>query len=515
MIINSKRRIIYFVAAIPLSILVACLFTTGAYVFKVHPAPFELTAFVELLCGIFFAVAIGMLFNEDSRINGLIYAIAVSVVTYFYMISPGVNIDLLQMMCSIGLIIGIFFVLSTVFKNRFDNLVIVAKIILTLIFLTIIGFLSYEILLAITDTTYALALQSFFFFGAGILLAIALYKIAMKITVGVRASEIFVIGPRSSGKTYFVLGLWHYIIRQNGHTNDGIVLTGDPNDKGDALKISSMYEKVKLHQVLPRTFTYQMVIYEFYGKKFGIIPVKWTVVDYAGEYCNELNDEKFNNAISKLSESMDMNLEEVRRKAGTGEFVEEIKRSHADKLLSDPEFTKSVIIATMYGNFLKAGKVIFLVDGEKIADTKKGHAQLAREFGGYINTLINDLHRNSSSYFKSTKKYAFVVTKTDLVFWKNGAIRRKVNSENDDKLSDVPENSQQALAIENSLYEILEMNDAFMNIKNMIDDLSMHFIAVSVDASSEPLPVEEGTENEIVPTNLAPWGFSRIFKFGQ
>ena len=84
MIINSKKRKIYFLAALPLSIIVAYVFTTIAPVFKVHPAPGELTIFVELLCGIFFAVAIGMLFNEDSRINGFIYAIVFAAVFLFF-----------------------------------------------------------------------------------------------------------------------------------------------------------------------------------------------------------------------------------------------------------------------------------------------------------------------------------------------------------------------------------------------------------------------------------------------
>ena len=49
----------------------------------------------------------------------------------------------------------------------------------------------------------------------------------------------------------------------------------------------------------------------------------------------------------------------------------------------------------------------------------------------------------------------------------------------------------------------------------MMDDISMHFIAVSVDATAEPFPTEEGMEEEIAPTDLAPWRFSEVFKFGR
>ena len=516
MIINSKRRKLYFLAALPLSIIVACVFTTGAYVFKVHPAPFELAVFVELLCGIFFAVAIGMLFNEDSRINGFIYAIAFAMVTYFYMISPGANVNLLLMMCSIGLIVGTLCDINCVLHNRYDFLALIAKILLTVLYLTIVGFLLYEMWLAVVDVTEAYAAQSIFFFGAGIILATILYWIALKVTIGVRASEIFVFGPRSSGKTYFVLGLWKYISDNynKGHTNDGVVLTGDPNDDGDDLKLSNLYSIVLDGKILPRTYRYQMVIYELKGKKFGLIPVKWTVVDYAGEYYDELNEINFKRAISLLSAALKLSPAEIRRNAGTMDFVRFIKFNHADKLL-DPEFTKSVIIATMYGNFLKAGKVIFLVDGEKITDNRKGHSQLAKEFGGYMKTLIDLEDRNFFGVFKSNKKFAVVVTKSDLVLWKNKEIRNLIRSMNASKLSDVPEKSKQALAIENSLFEILRTNLVFKNLINMMDDISMHFIAVSVDATAEPFPTEEGMEEEIAPTDLAPWRFSEVFKFGR
>ena len=516
MIINSKRRRLYFLAALPLSIIVACVFTTGAYVFKVHPAPFELAVFVELLCGIFFAVAIGMLFNEDSRINGFIYAIAFAMVTYFYMISPGANVNLLLMMCSIGLIVGTLCDINCVLHNRYDFLALIAKILLTVLYLTIVGFLLYEMWLAVVDVTEAYAAQSIFFFGAGIILATILYWIALKVTIGVRASEIFVFGPRSSGKTYFVLGLWKYISDNynKGHTNDGVVLTGDPNDDGDDLKLSNLYSIVLDGKILPRTYRYQMVIYELKGKKFGLIPVKWTVGDYAGEYYDELNEINFKRAISLLSAALKLSPSEIRRNAGTMDFVRFIKFNHADKLL-DPEFTKSVIIATMYGNFLKAGKVIFLVDGEKITDNRKGHSQLAKEFGGYMKTLIDLEDRNFFGVFKSNKKFAVVVTKSDLVLWKNKEIRNLIRSMNASKLSDVPEKSKQALAIENSLFEILRTNLVFKNLINMMDDISMHFIAVSVDATAEPFPTEEGMEEEIAPTDLAPWRFSEVFKFGR
>ncbi|MFA5396819.1 MAG: hypothetical protein WC346_12500 [Methanogenium sp.] len=520
MIINNKKRRAYLLLALPLSIIVAYIFTFIAPVFKLHPPPFALTVGVEFLCGLFLAVAVGMLFNEDSRINGVIYTGVFTAIPIFYVYSsPWADLGLLKLTLAAGFLCGAVFVAKVVITNRYDDLAKFAKVLFTLFFTIIIGFLAYQMYL----TTFApgagvgeaYAMQNIFFFGVGIVLSLILYWLAMKITVGVRASEIFIFGPRSSGKTYFVLGLWSYISEnfERGHSNEGVVLTGDPNDEGDELRISSLYATILDGKILPRTYRYQMVMYQLTGKKYGIIPVKWTVVDYAGEYYDELNEINFKKAISLLSNRLRMPENEVRKNAGTIDFVKYIKLHHPEDLI-DPEFTKSVILSTMYGNFLRAGKVMFLIDGEKITDDRQGHAKLAREFGGYLKTLIDLEGKNYLGFFQSNKKYALVVTKTDLVFWKNQEIRDLIHSMNAGKLSDIPERSRQAEAIEKSLFEILSTNKVFKNIVNMMNDLSMYFIAVSVDASAEPFPTEEGYEEEISPTTLAPWRFTEIFKFG-
>ena len=57
MIINNKRRKVYLLAALPLSVIVAYIFVRIAPFFKSHPTPAELTVFMEFLCGVFFLVA--------------------------------------------------------------------------------------------------------------------------------------------------------------------------------------------------------------------------------------------------------------------------------------------------------------------------------------------------------------------------------------------------------------------------------------------------------------------------
>ena len=520
MIINNKRRRVYLLLALPISILAAWIFTAVAPVFKLQPPSVGLTVSVEFLCGLFFAVAVGMLANEDSRINGVIYAGIFAAIPIFYVLtSPWANMSLLIPAYSAGVLCGGVIVAKVVLTNRYDQLAGFAKVLFTLFFAIIIGFLLYQMYWtafapdSAVDEAYAA--QTIFFFGAGIVLSLILCWLAVKITIGVRASEIFVFGPRSSGKTYFVMGLWSFISEhfEKGHSNEGVVLTGDPNDEGDALRISSLYATILDGKILSRTYRYQMVMYQLTGKKFGLIPIKWTVVDYAGEYYDELNEKNFRMAIALLSERLDMPAAEVRKGVGTIDFVKYIKLHYPDELI-DPEVTRSVIISTMYGNFLRAGKVIFLIDGEKITDDRKGHAQLAREFGGYMKTLI-DLEGNTIfRFFRANKKFALVVTKTDLVFWKNKEIRNLLYSMNAGKLSDIPERSKEAQDIERTLFEILSSNKVFQNLVNMMNDISMYFVAVSVDATAEPFPTEEGFEEEIAPTSLTPWRFTEIFRFG-
>ena len=247
MIINNKRRKLYLLLALPISILVAYIFTNVAPVFKFHPPAFELTIFVEFLCGLFFAIAVGMIFNEDSRINGVIYTGIFAAIPVFYVISsPWADVNLLILTFSAGIVCGAVFVAKAVITNRYDNLAKFAKVLLTIFFITIVVFLAYEMYRTViapdTAVSEAYAAQSIFFFGAGIILSLILYWLAIKITIGVRASDIFIFGPRSSGKTYFVLGLWSYISEHfdKGHSNEGVVLTGDPDDEGDDLRISNL-----------------------------------------------------------------------------------------------------------------------------------------------------------------------------------------------------------------------------------------------------------------------------------
>lgn len=520
MIINNKRRKIYLFAALPLAVAVAYIFMSIAPYFKNHPTPAVLTVFMEFLCGLFFAIAVGMIFNEDSRINGIIYCGIFAAIPAFYVyFNPWADVTMLLLGFGSGLAIGSIAVAKSVLSNRYDNLAKIAKFLFTIFFTIIIGFLAYELY----ETSFSpeaslpesIFLQNVFVFGTGIVVCLILYWLAIKITIGVRASEIFIFGPRSSGKTYFVLGLWGYISEHfdKGHSNEGVVLTGDPNDEGDDLRISSLYATVLDGQILSRTYRYQMVVYQLTGKKFGIIPVKWTVVDYAGEYYDELNEVNYNRAIKLLSEALDMHPNEIRRQAGTIDFVRYIKYNFRD-LLIDPEFTKSVIITTMYGNFLRAGKVIFLIDGEKITGSRRGQAQLAREFGGYMKTLIDLENRRSMKFFNPNKKYALAVTKTDLLFWKNKEIKNLVESMGAEKLSGIDERSKNAAEIEKKIFSILSANTVFKNLVNMMNDISMYFVAVSVDATSEPFPTEEGFEDEISPKGLAPWRFTEIIKFG-
>ena len=90
------------------------------------------------------------------------------------------------------------------------------------------------------------------------------------------------------------------------------------------------------------------------------------------------------------------------------EFLKSLKKKHHDKYT---EVARELTLVYLYNKLKDSGKIILLVDGEYIANWEKG--KLAELFGEYLRII---------STFGSDKKYAIVVTKTDMfeenLIWK-------------------------------------------------------------------------------------------------
>jgi hypothetical protein len=511
--INNIRRQFFLVGSLFAGLIVAYLFVSLFEIYWYMVAPYWLTALIDILLGMFILIAIGMIFSEDSRINGTLFAIALISIAYYFVAQDRIVTEALYF----GFFAGALIIVASVLRNRFDLLAVTAKGILTLSFLIIVLYLIYGFTLTGSTVSSAggiseLSAQNIFFYGVGIFITGVFYFMLLYSIVGVKASDIFIFGPRESGKTYFFLGLYSHITKKYAGRYKEVILSGDQEDVIN-LKLANLDANIEEKKVVSRTFNYHMGMYELIGKKFGILPVKWTIVDYAGEYFDQLNEANYLASLHHLSTEFGIPFRELRKRIGTIEFLQEINRNYAEKL-TDIDITRSLIITTVYSRLQRAGKVIFLIDGEKIVKTREGTGKLTREFGEYVKTLIDLEGGRMFRLFGGNKKYALTVTKTDIVTRMHPEIRDFIRSKGAMKLSEIQDRSKDAEQLEEKIFTILDQILVFKNLVNMMNDLSFTFVAVSVDATTEPISEGEGNEEEVSPRQLAPWRFGEIFKFG-
>ena len=122
-----------------------------------------------------------------------------------------------------------------------------------------------------------------------------------------------------------------------------------------------------------------------------------------------------------------------------------------------------------------------------------------------------DIERNYlSRVFGGNKKYALVVTKTDLILRRSNELKKTLMLTDSDRLSDVEEQSKAAYILEDKIFSSLNETLVFCNLINMMNDISVHFLSVSVDPTLEPT---DKTDENPAPRELAPWGFSQLFRF--
>ena len=162
---------------------------------------------------------------------------------------------------------------------------------------------------------------------------------------------------------------------------------------------------------------------------------------------------------------------------------------------------------------------MFLVDGDKISHSRNDQSALSGNFRLYQG-LVN--MNETSGLFSSSKKYAVVVTKTDIIYRANDNLWSEdpsIHLKPRQEVGMPEERSQDAYNIEKILYRILSKDSNFKSLINRIQNgkISAYFIAVSVDSRSRTQVVrdpETDKEQEVVkPECLNPWRFSEIFKF--
>jgi hypothetical protein len=133
----------------------------------------------------------------------------------------------------------------------------------------------------------------------------------------------------------------------------------------------------------------------------------------------------------------------------------------------------------------ESGKIILLVDGDLVAQKTPDSIQKLNLLFGYYLEIIK--------YFGPDKKYALVVTKTDMI--KN--------------ITGIPEMSEEAIQIEKDIYEDLKRTiTPFKAITNIGMNIPIYFFAVSVNNNTS------GSSDQTTVQSIYPWRVDELAKFG-
>jgi len=220
---------------------------------------------------------------------------------------------------------------------------------------------------------------------------------------GIKASDVFVFGPKKSGKTYILLALYDYVVKILKGYAEEVVISPLGEKREKEMEIASMVGKTLKGEYVPGTEKGEIGLYILKGRRRGITPVNVTVIDYAGEMMPKINKKDYVEAIGRIQKTLEIKGDKIGL-IGSIEFLKFLKEKHSGKYGAIAE---DLALVHLYKKLKDAGKIILLVDGEKIANwEKKDIGDLAELFGQYQRII---------SMFGSDKKYAIVVTKTDMI----------------------------------------------------------------------------------------------------
>lgn len=504
MILSNEKRLISIFAAVVLCIVACYIAICVAPLFKLYPSPLILTMFVELICGAFLATSLGMLFSEHTRPLGVIYAVVFVATPYYYIHGEtAADVTTLSMMYFWGIIIGGVLTLYYLRKNREDKVVRAGRAFLYLLWMSILAFLIYEV---VQITKYDMREDYPIVFVSGVIVSALIYAALRFTTCIPHASEIMVLGPPASGKTYFALGLYTSIVKNGGRLRRTVTLFDVP------CSLLGQYQMVTSggynENPIKRTERDRLVIHQLEMKKWKCIPVTWTIMDYAGEFCQseKLNKVRFDAACENIAKLLDISDEEIQKRAGSVSLLKEINKNPKCKQFRDlPTFLEDVVVLMVYGRILRSGKVLFLIDGEKIRGDEVHDLTDALDV---YNTIVTDV-----SEAKLKKLYAYCVTKTDQLVLQNESVLQELQAMYPDaeNLGQVHSDSKESRRIEKAIAGILKLDVPFNTLNNNIEQLSTHFVAISIDPTAEKGEHPAGAEG----VKLRPWGFAEILRFGK
>ena len=215
--------------------------------FLVMKIPYEIAILIHFLCGIFVLSAIGMLFEEDSRIGGLLL-VAISIPILF-----AYNEQIIFEGFLFGIGIGCILSLYGVLKNRFDVLAETSKTFMTGFFIILIVSLFYGVVIRLPT----LLLMDVYKFVILLALMFSLYISLLKTIRGIKARDVVVFGPKSSGKTYLLLAFYEYFVNFLDGKHKEVIISRE----AETLRIDSMLQQVNSGKRVRGTLPEEIAMY--------------------------------------------------------------------------------------------------------------------------------------------------------------------------------------------------------------------------------------------------------------
>jgi hypothetical protein len=461
---------------------------------------------LDVLLGIFIICGLGLMVVEKSRYIGLlIVAIAIPSLLYFTILPP---VKIMAEFLGIGICIGAAITGFCIYKIHFDWLAKIVKYLIDIFVIIVIG---YTVSKMIEDSTIIMNMGYLPYFIVAIITIIGLWFFFTKNLFAITSSDVFVFGPTGSGKSVFIAALGMEIAKSQGFSKS-YIFSQNP-DAPSRLTVNAMAHRLAQGQVPEGNRSNEMAYYEFPAKKWGIIPLIVTSLDYAGALVERENIDKiskinYNAEIQYFSQVLNRSPSDLKMEFGNIQFLVDFKNNHTEDFYNNFDL---IVPAFAYARLLKAGKIIFLLDGSKLHSLITDDENWISYIDG-IGRLIDELGDD--------KDYAFAVTKADLIpsmTKKESSTGEKFSPENQeasigDMVRTYPADSKEATQLEKEYFEhLLRSNLAFTNIFNRI--MSEQFIKtkyvegfmISVDAS------KRGGRPGIEGYN--PWRMKKIIEY--
>lgn len=437
--------------------------------------------------GLILVTAAGLLVEERSRGGGgLLIVFVIPMIGVF--ITRAVNFD--PVWFGVGCLAGCVGAVYGVAQNRYDVLASAARlgyqlfgatIVIQVFTATIHQFNSAIRGAAQVDLTRVLTPLI-----VVVILFVIMGYLVRHFVHGIKASNVFIFGPSKSGKTLLMLALYKEFITNFSGMKKEVIIGEDD----ESMRIENLLSDLDEGGLPRSTRQSDIALYVFSGKKRGISPVSLTIIDYAGEYTADIDEKKYQEAISAISEEIELPEATVANGIGSVDFLQQLKSDYKSEII---KVLDQVVLAYIYKNLLDSGKVLFLADGDHLAEYHNGgRKELTRICGHY--SRIMDL-------CGADKKYGLVVTKTDKFCSLNG----------DDTTVKAAELIEQKIC-----KEWFSEIDTFQEINNRALDMPVYFYATSVFRTKQPVTECSDLDRteQVSPRYIHPWRVDGIVDFG-